>query len=189
MLFPFEETLVRAVFDVVNRAAFLKSTAVFLGSISPWILATWFLISLLGIKSFKLRFYYGSLAVIGILISRGIITEALRNLIYIPRPFEFFDVGPVISHAVTTGMPSGHMAFLVPIAVVFILMKRKDGMVAAAGVLLVGIARIAAGVHWISDVVIGIAAGIAGFYLAKALLPKRLSDNPHIDEVTQEEID
>ena len=173
--FPFEETIVKAVFSAVSHASFLKPVTVFLGSVAPWIAGAWFTLSIARAKSFKLKFYYFALAALGIIISRGIITETAYNFFYIPRPFEFFDMAPVIPHAFKSGMPSGHMALLTPLAFTFILMRRKSGFVAGAAIIAIGMARIAGGVHWMSDIAAGMLVGAAGFFIAKAILPKKLS--------------
>ncbi|MFA4999164.1 MAG: phosphatase PAP2 family protein [Parcubacteria group bacterium] len=185
MPFPFEETAVRTVFTAISHASFLKPIVVFVGSVLPWVIALWFVVTVFRIKSFKLKFYYFALATIAIIISRGIITEMLYSLFYSPRPFEFFGISPVISHALKSGMPSGHMAWLVPIAFSFLSMRRRTGIVAASLVALVGIARIIGGVHWPSDIVIGIVVGIVGFVVARAILPAKLS----VEHLKKAEID
>lgn len=173
--FPFEETIVKAVFGAVSHASFLKPVTVFFGSVVPWVAGIWFTLSLIRAKSFKLKFYYLALAALGVVISRGIITEAAYNFIYIPRPFEFLDMAPVIPHALQSGMPSGHMAFLTPLALAFVSMKKRFGFISGAFIVAIGAARMAGGVHWASDIVAGILVGIAGFLIAKAILPKKLS--------------
>ncbi|MCK9497479.1 MAG: phosphatase PAP2 family protein [Candidatus Colwellbacteria bacterium] len=178
MPFPFEETIVRSIFDVVNRAAFLKSATVFLGSFLPWIIGIFLIISILASKSFKLKFYYFSLASLSVILSRGIIAEVIQNFACVQRPFEVFNMSPVIDSAFKTGMPSGHMALLTPLALTFLIMNKRQGLIASIAVFLAGFARVAAGVHWISDVLAGIAVGIISFLIIKAILPKKLSDVP-----------
>jgi membrane-associated phospholipid phosphatase len=70
------------------------------------------------------------------------------------------------------------MALLFPIALTFISMKKKKGIIVLALVMLVGAARIVAGVHWLSDILVGLLAGAAGFLIARAILPKKLSIEP-----------
>jgi len=180
MLFSFEETIVRSIFDFVSHASFLKSSAVFFGSLLPWVIGIYFIVSVLLAKNFKLKFYYFSLATLSIILSRGIITEVIRNFIYTLRPFEFFAPELVISHAVESGMLSGHMALLTPLALTFLIMSKRQGLIASLIVLLIGFARIAAGVHWVSDVFMGIAVGALSFLIIRTVLPKRLSSKPII---------
>lgn len=184
--FPFEESIVRTVFETVSNASFLKPITVFFGSVVPWIIAGWFMLSLSRARSFKLKFYYFALAALGIIISRGIITEAAHSFFYSSRPFELFEMTPVIAKGFESGMPSGHMAFLIPLVLAFIHMKKKQGLFAGGLALLAGAARVAGGVHWISDILAGVLAGVAGFFIAKAILPGKLSigyeEPPEVDE-------
>ncbi len=183
--FPFEEQIVKWLFEAVSQASFLKPVTVFLGLVAPWAIGLWFLFSLSRVRSFKLKFYYFALAALGMIVSRGIITEAAYTFFYSPRPFEFFDMAPVIPHALTSGMPSGHMALLIPLALTFISMNKKSGIIAGSLIIITGAARVIGGVHWISDIIAGIAVGVIGFYIAKAALPKKLS----IGHNEQEEMD
>lgn len=175
MPFSFEENLVRAMFEFLSHASFLKPIAVFFGSVAPFIVVIWFLVAIIAARSFKLKFYYFSLAALGAIISRGVITEAIQTFFYAARPFERFGSDPIIAHAINSGMPSGHMAFLVPIALAFMAMGKKEGIIAFIAVIITGIARVALGAHWFSDIAAGITVGIVGFFAAKALLPKKLS--------------
>lgn len=178
--------MVKAVFTAVHQASFLKPLAIFFGSILPWVIVIWFMTKVWRIKSFKLRFYYLALSSLGALISRGVITRAIQAFSYFPRPFETFEMSPVIPRALASSMPSGHMAFLIPIVFTFILMRKKQGYVALILTLLVGLARVSAGLHWPTDIIVGVAVGAIGFLIAKLLMPGKLSaglsENIEIDE-------
>lgn len=185
-LFPFEEITVKAIFTALSQTSFLKPVVFFLGSVLPWIITAWFVVRVLRARSFKLRFYYLSLVSLGVIISRGLVTQALYAFFYFPRPFELFNMDPIIPHALKSGMPSGHMAFLIPIALTFICVRKKQGLIALSLVIAVGAARVMAGVHWVTDIIAGILVGVAGFLIAKALLPQKLSigiaEPPQIDD-------
>jgi len=175
MPLPFEESLIRVIFEIVNQSSFLRLITIFFGSVLPWIIIIWFIISLFRVQSFRLKFYYFALATISIIISRVLIVGTIHKIFYFPRPFEVFDVSPIISHAFTSGLLSGYMAILVPIALIFLSIHKKLGAIAVLLVFLVGIARMAAGVYWFSAVLIGLLLGALSFLLVKMILLPTLS--------------
>jgi len=175
MPLPLEESLIKAVFEIANQSSFLRLIIIFAGSILPWIIIIWFITTIFYIRSFKLKFYYFSIAVISSIMARGLITAVIHNIFYIPRPFEVFDVTPIISHPLTSGLISGYMAFLIPIALTFILINKQSGIAASLLVILVGIARVVAGVCWGSALLAGILIGALSFLFVKKIIPSVVS--------------
>ena len=172
MPFPLEESLIRAIFEIVNQSSFLRLIIIFLGSILPWIIIIWFIITIFCIRSFKLKFYYFSIAIISAIMARGLIAAVIHNFFYIPRPFEVFDATPIISHPLTSGLISGYMALLVPIVFAFIFINKQSGIIASLLVILAGIARVVAGIYWGSALLAGILIGALSFlFVKKILLP------------------
>ena len=120
--------------------------------------------------NWKARIYVASLAVISIVVGRGIFTELFGFFFYRVRPYLALGL-PALG--LTTGsFPSGHMAFLMPIALTVWSEDRKLGNWFLGGTILVGISRIAYGYHWPSDILGGIMVGVTFFYLTKKFLPK-----------------
>jgi len=177
MPFPFEEYLIRTVFEIVNQSSFLRLIVIFLGSILPWAIMAWLVVVIFHIQSFKLKFYYFTLAIISIIISRGLITGIIHNFFYFSKPFEVLGVSPVISYTLTSGLLSGYMAILAPIIFIFISIHKKIGTMAALFTIFVGVAQIAAGAYWISAILIGLLAGSLSFFFVKMILPSVSSLN------------
>lgn len=104
----------------------------------------------------------------------GITGDLLKEVFDRPRPFvEYADQITPLSHPATPSMPSGHatksMALALPF-VMFVSNRRWWGRlmrgVVLAVALAVGYARIVMGVHYVSDVLAGIAVAIACLPLA-----------------------
>jgi len=171
MTLPFEEYIIKAVFEIVNQSSFLRLIVIFLGSILPWIIIIWFITTVLYIKSFKLKFYYFAIAIISIIVSRGFIVETVHNIFYFPRPFEVFGITPIISSALSSGLLSEYMALLIPVALAFLLIHKKSGILAISLVILVGIAGVAAGVYWTLSLLFGLFIGALSFFFVKKILP------------------
>lgn len=141
----------------------LYSMIVFAGEYLGYILLGLLLVAWLkNFKKYLPLFWQGLAAVI---LARGIITEAIRFLWHRSRPFVEQNFIPLIPHADTASFPSGHAAFFFAIGTVLYLHNKKTGIVFLAGSTLIGIARILAGVHWPSDVIVGALIGVASGWL------------------------
>ncbi|HEY4498063.1 MAG TPA: phosphatase PAP2 family protein [Candidatus Paceibacterota bacterium] len=156
----------------------LNLLLVFLAKYLFYFLILLFLVIYFKEKNWPRRFYFFSLATIGVVISRGITTPLIRFWYYRPRPFAALAIEPLISHSLNSSFPSGHMAFLIPLGLVLWLLNKKAGLIFLFGAVTVGFARIAVGVHWPSDILGGILVGIAGFILARLILRKIKSRIP-----------
>jgi undecaprenyl-diphosphatase len=115
-------------------------------------------------KNWRQRLYIFSVFALSAILSRGLITEIIRFFYYHPRPS-----GPGNS------FPSGHMTFYFVLALaVFFLLNKKWGWFFIASVIIIGLARVLAGIHWYSDIAGGILiAAACYFFVEKILLPKK----------------
>ena len=100
-----------------------------------------------------------------------LLTKLAGVLWYDPRPFVTNHVLPLIAHVPDNGFPSDHTVLTMTIACIIVLYSRRSGYVLFSLALLVGIARILAGLHHPIDVIgsIGIAviATIISVIIAK----------------------
>jgi undecaprenyl-diphosphatase len=117
-------------------------------------------------------------AALAVLISRGFVTEVVRYLTERPRPFVTLGFEPLIERGATFSFPSGHAAILFALAVVVWRLDRRWGWWFLALASLNGFARVVAGVHWPTDIVVGAVVGVVSALTAQWLLsriPKRAS--------------
>ena len=70
----------------------------------------------------------------------------------------------------TASFPSGHITFIVPIALTVWLMSRKRGSWFLLGAVLIGVGRVAVGIHWPSDILGGFLIGGLSFATVYYLL-------------------
>ncbi len=75
------------------------------------------------------------------------------------RPFEILDINPLFWVERGEAMPSGHATFAGALAMAVFLLKKKLSIIFIIGALLIGLARIIAGVHWPVDIVAGYLVG------------------------------
>lgn len=108
-------------------------------------------------REFTIVFFSGALAVIFDLI--------LKYLIRIPRPFMMFENIHTLFSETGFAFPSGHATFFSALAFSIFFLSKKAGLSAQAGyvfmffALLIGIARIIAGVHFPIDILGGFTLG------------------------------
>lgn len=115
-------------------------------------------------------------AISAAVIGRLVVVEAIRYFYHSPRPFAVESVNQLIPGDGSWSFPSGHVTFLVALSTAIWFYNRKLGYFTFALSIVVGIARVYAGVHWPFDIIGGIGIGIVtavvwhylfGFYLRR----------------------
>ncbi len=100
-------------------------------------------------------------AAIAIVVSESISAIYLRQ-----RPFVAdSSVELLVPHAADGGMPSSHAIFMVTLVVSIFFYQKGFAIVLAALTLLTGIARVVAGIHYPSDILVGAILGVVIVYL------------------------
>ncbi|MDP3784648.1 MAG: phosphatase PAP2 family protein [bacterium] len=129
----------------------------------------------LGIMAFLIFFRKRRLlfeSFLSALIARFGFTEIIRYLYDRPRPFEIKDIAPLISHDPGGSFPSGNATFFFALATTLFIYDRRWGTVFFIGAVLMGAARVLAGVHWPSDILGGAVVGILTSVVVNFILKK-----------------
>ena len=114
--------------------------------------------------------------------SAWIIATILKLAISAPRPFLILsDVAPLFPKD-GSAFPSGHASFFGGFAISLVLSKAKGARWYALGALLIGLARIAAGVHWPADILTGFLVGVVVAYVVQLIFEKRLKRGHNANE-------
>lgn len=145
---------------------------IFFSEVTIYIILTVFLLYAFRIKNWKDRWSTLSLGVISVILSRGIATPLFRFFFDKPRPFQALDIESLVTSASTSSFPSGHIAFIVPLAITLWYINKKAGIWSFVGVTLMGISRVVAGVHWPTDILGGVLIGVVAFVVTQMLLKK-----------------
>lgn len=89
------------------------------------------------------------------------ITTVLKSIVSSPRPFIVFEnIKPLFLHGGMDSFPSGHATFFISLAVALYMINKKVGYFYIMGALLIGLSRIASGVHFPIDIFFGYIIGI-----------------------------
>ena len=156
--------------DFAGQSPFLDSVIVFFASYLAYILVAAF-VAFLFFSAYTKREKWEILAVtvISAGIARGFITEVIRYFYHRPRPFTELGIHPLFTDSAWS-FPSGHATFFFAMATAIYLYNRKWGMWFFAGTVLVTLARVAAGVHYPSDILGGAIIGVfTGYFTYRAV--------------------
>ena len=164
-----------------GRSAFGDWLIYFCAEILPWLLVIGLIVYIFLAKDKISALRFVALSLFSTLFAWFLISFFKYN-IHSPRPFEVLNIKPVFLTEAGDSMPSGHATFVGALAMAVYSQKKPfDGLRASTfgwffilGALVVGLARIMAGVHWPVDIFVGFVAGgiIAWFlvYLSKKFL-------------------
>jgi len=162
------ETIFFFFYNLAHQSNFFDHAVIFFGIYLPYLVwALAFLFLLLHhdvfvspnplkefIKKWKEIFFVFFTGVVA-----WIAAHVLKVLINVPRPFDAFPQIEPIFPATGNSFPSGHATFFMALGVSIFLLHKKAGWVFMFLALLIGMARIIAGVHFPIDILGGFALG------------------------------
>ncbi len=163
--------------NLAGQSPIFDWVVVFFANFLQYFLIALFFLLLFWTKKYslreKLRVFW--VATISVIISRLVITELIRFLYHRPRPFLAYSVHQLISEN-EYSFPSGHATFFFALSAAVYFYNKRWGLWLFAASILMGVARVVAGVHYPSDILggalIGIITGWAVFRAAEALRKK-----------------
>ena len=150
-------------YNLAHQSNFFDHVVIFFGFWFPYIVVVLALLFLLfyhkNRREFFLVFFSGGLAIFTALM--------LKFFIHLPRPF--LDLPNVSALFPETGFafPSGHATFFMALAVSIFFVHKKVGYIFMFFALLIGLARIIAGVHFPVDILGGFILGALVAYFVK----------------------
>lgn len=107
-------------------------------------------------------------------LSAWIIATIIKSFISSPRPFIFFEnVKPLFFHGGMDSFPSGHAMFFGALAMSLFFIHKRMGYMYFIVALIVGFSRVASGVHFPIDILIGYILGIIIAYIFKFVFRKK----------------
>jgi undecaprenyl-diphosphatase len=111
---------------------------------------------------------------VAILLVGGVVALAFAwlasSLYYDPRPFVQGHFTPLLPHGTDNGFPSDHTLFSAFLAWAVLYYNRKLGVILLVVAALIGGARMAAGIHHLSDVIASFVLAAIGAGLAVAVV-------------------
>jgi len=147
--------------------------AVFFGSYLPYGLALGLLVYLFAYKakafSFQRRLFIVAcallssiLAYVGVLLFRSVSFISQRPFVTMPDIKPLIDTGQAFA-----SFPSLHTAIFFAAGMFLYFYHKRLGIAYLAGALLIGLARMVAGVHWPIDILVGIGVGVLAAFIVR----------------------
>lgn len=121
-------------------------------------------------------------------LARFVLTELIRLFYKRPRPYEKLNAQPLfqqleilpdqllrvpgfsyLKRTAAYSFPSGHVAFYGAISFMILWHVGAIGWIFLGGTVVMGMARVVAGLHWFSDILAGFVMGVFGAALVGAL--------------------
>lgn len=179
-MLPLDKELFSFLYGLTGQSKILDWFFIFCAKYLFWLMVIWFFWVIFtkrdwsdSLPVWKHRFQRISLALVSFILSRGVITNTIDSILESPRPFVALGVEALINHSNANSFPSGHMASLIPIALTLLVVRKRSGFWALIATILVGVSRVAVGVHWPSDIVGGIVVGALSFGLVYLVFRKK----------------
>lgn len=163
------------IFEKINSLAFkwdlLDQVLIFGALYLPYILVILsFSLLIFNFKRYKflpiLSILSGSIALL--------FTLLFRALYYNPRPFVSIDSQFLLDHNDISSFPSGHTSFFFAFSTIIFLYNRKAGILFYILSFVIGLSRIATGLHWPIDILGGIILGSAVGFIVWHYANKRI---------------
>jgi undecaprenyl-diphosphatase len=168
------EALFFVLYGLSHQSAFLDGAIVFFAVYFPFlVLALASLVLLFKYKSFREPAFALFFAAFG-----WALAHVFKFLFRTARPDLVFPETVALFQADGFAFPSGHAAFFFALAMMMYFFHRRAAFWFFAFALLVGLARIAGGVHFPIDILGGLALGVLSAELGK-LFYRRFANPPH----------
>jgi len=151
-------TLFSWINNFAGHSALLDKLGIFFATYSGYVLVL-ILVFIFFYKPTKVNRFMVIISLLSAAISRGVITTIIRFFDHSLRPFAVMKVTQLIDES-GYSFPSGHAAFYFALSMAVYLYNKKLGIAFFVVSLVMGIARIYAGIHWPSDILGGILVGI-----------------------------
>ena len=152
-----------------GRSGFFDGLGVFFAEYLAYFMVAGFLVFAYYQKGTRKKIYVFCEGAIAVMLSRGLVTEIIRQFYHHERPFSFFHFVPLIPEA-GWSFPSGHMAWFFALSMVIWYVNRKWGYWYFGLSALMGLSRIYVGVHWPYDIIAGMVIGVGSAIFVHWLL-------------------
>ncbi len=104
-----------------------------------------------------------------------LLSEIAKSVFGSPRPFEVLgNINLLFSHGGGDAFPSGHATFFSALALAIYPYHKKLAIFYFIGAILIGLGRIASGIHWPIDILAGYLLGGAIGFSVSSFLKKRI---------------
>lgn len=156
----------------------INSSVVFFAEYFPYLVVVGFLYFVL---KHRLAFYGRYMLImegIGAGIVARAIVEGIRFFIHRPRPYLDNSAIVALINETSYSFPSGHAVFFFALSTTVYIYNKRWGIWFFVASTVIGLARVIAGVHYISDILSGVALGVfVAWIMHRIFIKKEESEN------------
>ncbi len=144
--------------------------------------ALWFLIQILksypvksGSRDFAVNLVKKGMIILALPLGIAIVISETISAIYVrQRPFVAeSNVHLLVPHGADGGMPSHHIVFMVALVASVYYYDKRTATIFAVLTLITGVARVVAGIHYPSDILVGAVIGAGIVFVYRRILPAK----------------
>ncbi len=176
-MYDIDLSIFHAIYSLAGRTPLLDWIIIFIAEYLPVLMVG--AVVLWAFRDFrtgKRENFYGYVrAMVIAVVARISVAEIIRFFYHRPRPFLALNLPHLLTDSAYS-FPSGHTIFLFGMATGVFFVNKRYGYWLFALSLLVGLGRVAAGVHYPSDILGGAILGIATGYAVHAVWKIRSKD-------------
>ena len=145
--------------------------------------ALWFVVQILksyptknGLRDFGVNLVVKGAVILAIPLGIAIVVSESISAIYVrQRPFVADSkVHLLVPHSADGGMPSHHIVFMVALVASIYYYDRRTAAFFGVLTLITGLARVVAGIHYPTDILVGALIGVGIVYLYHRVLPAKV---------------
>ncbi|MEN9342070.1 MAG: hypothetical protein RIQ54_326 [Candidatus Parcubacteria bacterium] len=166
--------LFTALFSISHRNYLLDEVVVFFAEFLPYLMVGAIGYLIYTRQTSKLKYALVIQMSLAAILSRGIIAEAIKFFMNVPRPAAIAQINPLVVTDLYGSFPSGHVSFFFALAVTVIFYNKKWGWGLIAAATVNGIARIIAGVHYPIDIAGGILVAVVSALAIRMIVKKEV---------------
>ncbi|AKM78593.1 MAG: PAP2 (Type 2 phosphatidic acid phosphatase) family protein [Candidatus Wolfebacteria bacterium GW2011_GWE1_48_7] len=184
----FDLSIFNFLHGIADRWFLLDWLAIFFAVYLGYLMTAFFVVMVIKEKDRKKRAYAFAWWVLAAIISRGIVAEVIYFFYQRLRPFVALNIEPVFNHAATPSFPSAHMAFYATLIIPMWYLDRKWGILYAASISGMAVARIYGAVHWPLDIIGGIVIALGATYGVRYMLFREVALHTEVEVIKEETI-
>lgn len=183
-----DSALVEFFSGFIHRSVLVDWFVVVFSEYVPFILIVVFILLVFRQPSWVLRIRKFIEVGLVLAFAEGISAGLIRFIWPRERPFVALGLEPLFQEY-GFSFPSRHAIWLSALVLVAWSISRKWGIRFGLAVVLVGLARVASGVHYVSDILAGFALSALVYFLVKRFLPALPESVPEVPEEEKKEED
>lgn len=158
--------------DIAGKSFIGDALIVFLAEyLQHLVVAVLFLLLYVSFYTSREKWRIFQVVIVSIFVSRIVITELIRMFYHRLRPYLEIPANNLLTESAFS-FPSGHAAFFFALAAAVYGFNKKWGIGFFGSAAVISISRIAAGVHYPSDIVGGMIIGILAAYVTAQIFKK-----------------